>query len=173
MSVFSSEFWRSLYFLGMGGQASVETEPGQMAAILTGSGFLVATISGGEQTAGGGRRIIQKRAKPYVEWAEEQIASPEPEAPEPEPVPIAVRKKLKPAKELERVNAMLLVAMTAASDEAKRKDMADIRKVAKQNKIAPPDNEAEIRAMVYWLVKRAEALRELEDEEETFLLLVA
>jgi len=169
MSVFSSEFWRSLYFAGMGGQASTETEPGQMSAVITGSSSLVATLFAGSEAAQGGRPVIRKRAKPYVEWAEQQRE----EADEPEALPIAARKKLKPAKELERVNAMLLVAMTAASDEAKRKDVADLRKAAKQNKVAPPDNEAEIRAVVYWLVKRAEALRELEDEEETFLLLVA
>jgi hypothetical protein len=43
-NVFSSEFWRSLYFRAMGGQASEAASPtGEMSALLTGSSSFRAT----------------------------------------------------------------------------------------------------------------------------------
>jgi hypothetical protein len=51
MSVFSSEFWRSLYFRAIGGQASEAAGPtGEMAAVITASSSLVATISFTQRT---------------------------------------------------------------------------------------------------------------------------
>jgi hypothetical protein len=190
MSVFSSEFWRSLYFLGMGGQASVETEPGQMAARLTGSGYMVATISGGERETEtpvrrkGGKDDRRRPIVPqYVEWTKERelaIARHEKALfaelldEEPPPLPVAEKRGLDPAKELERINLLILQAMQAAADDAKRKDRERLRKEARRSKVAPPTTQEDTKALVYWLVKRAEALREAEeDDEETILLLAA
>jgi hypothetical protein len=51
MSVFSSEFWRSLYFRAIGGQASEAAGPtGEMAAVITASSSVVATISFTQRT---------------------------------------------------------------------------------------------------------------------------
>lgn len=46
-SVFSSEYWRSLYFRATGGQAAdVETNPGSMSATLSGSGGIAGDLTG-------------------------------------------------------------------------------------------------------------------------------
>ncbi len=191
MSVFSSEFWRSLYFVGMGGQASTETEPGQMAAILFGSASVIATISGGEREAEtktprkGGKDDRRRPIVPqYVEWTKERelaIARHEKalfaellDEEVPPPLPVAEKRGLNAEKELERINLLILQAMQAAADDARRKDRERLRKEAKRSKVAPPTTQEDTKALVYWLVKRAEALREAEeDEDETILLLAA
>ena len=171
-NVFGSEFWRSLYFVGMGGQAT-EANANAMFGLFTGfasfSGVLTAT---GEAIAGGGRKVtIRKFAQvpAYVEWANE----PEDE---PAPLPVAKKKKLKPAKEAEKVDALLLTAMSAAAPDAKRKDVATLRKAAKRERVTVPDTEAELRAMTIWLYRRAEALRQAQEaaeEDEILILLLA
>ena len=192
MSVFSSEFWRNLYFAGMGGQASTETEPGQMAAILLGSASVIATISGGERQAevhiprkGGKDDGPRRRFVPqYVEWTDKvlkEIADRETAlfetllGKEPDPLPIAEKKSLDHEAELNRVNDLLLKAMAASADDAKRKQEQALKSAAKKAKVTPPDNAAETRAMVVWLAKRAEWLRDQEaaDEEDIEILLLA
>jgi hypothetical protein len=189
MSVFASEFWRSLYFLGMGGQAS-EANPNAMFGLFTGSATFTGTlaadaISTQPARRGGKGEEIRRWLKPrktYVEWSEtalKEIAKREDAllaellGTEPEPLPIAEKKGLDPAAELERINTLLLKAMAAAADDARRKEAEALRKAAKKNKVAVPDTEQETKALVYWLVKRAEALRELEEDDEDVLLLLA
>jgi hypothetical protein len=189
MSVFSSEFWKSLYFLGMGGQAS-EANPNAMFGLFTGSatfaGTLVADAISTQTVRKGGKgeeiRRWRRPVKTYVEWSEaalKEIARREDAllmellGTEPEPLPIAEKKGLDPAQELERINTLLLAAMAAAADDARRKQAEALRKAAKNNKVAVPDTAQETRALVYWLVKRAEVLREQEEDDEEILLLAA
>lgn len=190
-NVFASEFWRSLYFVGMGGQAaSVETPLGAMAAILMVSGSLVATLSGAtvtvrQETRRGGKDDGRRRPKrkTYVEWSEaalKEIAKRETAlleellGREPDPLPIAEKKGLDYEAELNRINDLLLKAMAASADDARRKQEQALKSAAKKAKVIPPDNAAETRAMVAWLAKRAEWLREQEsDEEDIEILLLA
>lgn len=188
-SVFGSEFWRSLYFVGMGGQAT-EANPNAMFGVFTGfatfTGILSAEGVVTQTTRRGGKgeeiRRWRKPAKTYVEWSEtalKEIAKREDAllaellGTEPEPLPIAEKKRETPTQELERINTLLLTAMAAAADDARRKEAEALRKAAKKNKVAVPDTAQETKALVYWLVKRAEVLRELEEDDEEVLLLVA
>lgn len=171
MSVFASEFWRSLYFLGMGGQAS-EADPNAMFGLFTGFATFSGSLTSTGQVTQGGRKIaIRKWAKEpaYVEWINE------PES-EPAPLPVAKKKKLKPAKEAEKVDALLAAAMSAAAPDARRKDTATLRNAAKRAKLTVPDTEEEVRALAIWLYRRSEALRlaqEAAEEEEILILLLA
>lgn len=140
-NVFSSEFWRSLYFRATGGQPSdVEVPAGQMAAFLSGSSSLVGTlVAVGEPASqpadthdGVGRKVGQKALEIISEAQDnrrkrerkdrESLASalrkafgirePEPEAPAPAPEPEPVL--------LEAVQAIDLAADEAALLEAAR-----------------------------------------------------
>lgn len=193
MSVFSSEFWRSLYFLGMGGQASsTESPDGTIRARLTGSGSLIATLAGAEstvpaQTRRGGKDDGPRRRpiKTYVEWSEKALKEAArrendlidalvDRIPEPQPLPIAEKKGLNYEAELNRINDLLLKAMSAAADDARRKEEQALKSAAKKAKVQPPENIAETRAMVAWLAKRAEWIRQQEsDEEDIEILLLA
>ena len=188
-NVFGSEFWRSLYFVGMGGQATEANANamfGLFTAFATFTGTLTAEGVVTETRRRGGKgeeiRRWRKPVKTYVEWSEtalKEIAKREDAllaellGTEPEPLPIAVKKHLEPSQELERINALLLTAMSAAADGARRKEAQALRKAAKTNKVAVPDTAQETKALVFWLVKRAEALRELEEDDEEVLLLLA
>ena len=192
-NVFSSEFWRSLYFVGMGGQSATIEADGSMAALITGSGFLVGTLAGAngsaqQDTRRGGKDEGRRRrpVKTYVEWSEKtlkEIARRENEllsvlldrVPEPDPLPVAEKKGLDYEAELNRINDLLLKAMSAAADDARRKQEQALRSAAKKAKVVPPDTAAETRAMVAWLAKRAEWLREQEaaDEDDIEILLLA
>ncbi len=187
MSVFSSEFWRSFYFLGMGGQAS-EADPNAMFGLFTGAASFAGALTSGNvvpaQTRRGGKDDRRKPFVPqYVEWTKERelaIARHEKALfaelldEEPPPLPVAEKRGLDAEKELERINLLILQAMQAAADDARRKDRERLRKEAKRSKVAPPTTQEDTKALVYWLVKRAEALREAEeDDEETILLMAA
>lgn len=190
MSVFASEFWRSLYFLGMGGQAS-EADPNAMFGLFSGSASFTGTLSGdaiSTQTVRRGGKDDGRRRKPvktYVEWSEKALkeaARRESELldalvdriPEPEPLPIAEKKGLDHEAELERINLLILKAMSAAADDARRKQAQELKSAAKKAKVQPPENIAETRAMVAWLAKRAEWLKQQEaDEEDIEILLLA
>lgn len=190
MSVFASEFWRSLYFLGMGGQAS-EADPNAMFGLFSGSASFTGTLSGdaiSTQTVRRGGKDDGRRRKPvktYVEWSEKALkeaARRESELldalvdriPEPEPLPIAEKKGLDHEAELERINLLILKAMSAAADDARRKQAQELKSAAKKAKVQPPENIAETRAMVAWLAKRAEWLKQQEaDEDDIEILLLA
>jgi hypothetical protein len=188
MSVFASEFWRSLYFLGIGGQAS-EADPNAMFGLFTGFSEFTGTLRDGAAPVStpvrkGGKDDRRRPIVPqYVEWTKErELAVARHEKAlfaelldeEPPPLPVAEKRGLDPAKELERINLLILQAMQAAADDAKRKDRERLRKEARRSKVAPPTTQEDTKALVYWLVKRAEALREAEeDDEETILLLAA
>ena len=191
MSVFASEFWRSLYFLGMGGQAT-EANPNAMFGLFTGFSEFTGTLGDGAAPVSapvrkGGKDDRRRPIVPqYVEWTKEReqaVARHDKalfaellgeEADEPPPLPVAEKRGLDAKKELERINLLILQAMQAAADDARRKDRERLRKEARRSKVAPPTTQEDTKALVYWLVKRAEALREAEeDDEETILLLAA
>ena len=186
-NVFGSEFWRSLYFVGMGGQAT-EADPNAMFGLFTGfatfTGVLAVEAISTETGRRGGKDEGRRRPKrkTYVEWSEaalKEIAKREQALldalldKEPDPLPIAEKKGLDYEAELNRINDLLLKAMAASADDARRKQEQALRTAAKKAKVIPPENAAETRAMVAWLAKRAEWLREQEDEEDIEILLLA
>ena len=175
----------------MGGQATdAEAPDGTMAAILMGSGSLRATLASNAVTTQqparkGGKDDGRRRFVPqYVEWTDKvlkEIAERETAlfeallGKEPDPLPIAEKKGLDYEAELSRVNDLLLKAMAASADDARRRQEQALKSAAKKAKVVPPENAAETRAMVVWLAKRAEWLREQEaaDEEDIEILLLA
>jgi hypothetical protein len=190
-NIFASEFWRSLYFVGMGGQAT-EADANAMFGLFTGFASFSGTLSAeavSTQTARRGKDEGRRRLPPvktYVEWSKQKIrdiARREDElfsalldkSSEPAALPIAEKKGLDYEAELNRINDLLLKAMAASADDARRKQEQALRSAAKKAKVIPPDTAAETRAMVVWLAKRAEWLREQEaaDEEEIEILLLA
>jgi hypothetical protein len=188
-NVFASEFWRSLYFVGMGGQAT-EADPNAMFGLFAGFATFAGTLRSeaiATQPARRGGKDDSKRrpiVPQYVEWTKEReqaIARHETAlfaellGKEPDPLPIAEKKGLDYEAELNRINDLLLKAMAASADDARRKQEQALKSAAKKAKVVPPDNAAETRAMVVWLAKRAEWLREQEasDEEDIEILLLA
>ena len=162
-----------------------------MFGLFSGSASFTGTLSGdaiSTQTVRRGGKDDGRRRKPvktYVEWSEKALkeaARRESELldalvdriPEPEPLPIAEKKGLDHEAELERINLLILKAMSAAADDARRKQAQELKSAAKKAKVQPPENIAETRAMVAWLAKRAEWLKQQEaDEEDIEILLLA
>ena len=187
-NVFGSEFWRSLYFVGMGGQAT-EADPNAMFGLFTGFASFTGTLRGEaistQPVRRGGKDDGRRRFVPqYVEWTDKvrrEIAERETAlfeallGKEPDRLPIAEKKGLDHEAELNRINTLLLKAMAASADDAKRKQEQALKSAAKKAKVTPPESTAETRAMVVWLAKRAEWLREQEaaDEEDIEILLLA
>lgn len=157
-NVFSSEFWRSLYFRAMGGQASEAAAPtGEMSAVITGGAQVIATLSLSTRTAtdfvdthdGKRREVVDQNTLRALARAEEEAEQ-------------ARRDKERKSKfDLRRILGRVLG----------EPEPETLKPVTKPVEIAPaPEPEPESPALVE---AEALALKQKEEDDALIILLLA
>ncbi len=161
MSVFSSEFWRSFYFLGMGGQAS-EADPGAISGSFVGTSSFSGLID---------RLVFGRGHSGYYRWSNTVLARMRQpmrrrkSVPAPAPAPASKahieEELIKAAALLEKQEEIVarIAKIVEDSERQNERHMINMRRRAEQ--------------LVLETRMKIAALQAAEEEEEELMLLIA